>query len=68
MGFDNFNENQKLKMISKILTIKQILTDNFDVNDFSLINSMNLKQIGYKLRGNYIIKVIYMLIQLVMNF
>ncbi len=42
--------------VYSILTIKQILTDNFDVNDFSLINSMNLKQIGYKLRGNYIIK------------
>lgn len=27
MGFDNFNENQKLKMISKILTIKQIEED-----------------------------------------
>lgn len=27
MGLDNFNENQKLKMISKILTIKQIEED-----------------------------------------
>lgn len=42
--------------VYSIVTLKKILTDNFNVNDFRLINSMNLKQIGYKLRGNYIIK------------
>lgn len=29
----------------------------FDVNDFKLINNLNMSKLGYKLRGNYIRKV-----------
>jgi len=42
--------------VYSIITIKQMLTDYFDVNDFSLINTLNLKLLGFKLRGNYIMK------------
>lgn len=42
--------------IYSILTIKELLTDLFDVNDFKLINNLNMSKLGYKLRGNYIMK------------
>lgn len=42
--------------IYSINTIKQILTDIFDVNNFKLINNVNMKKLGYRLRGNYIMK------------
>lgn len=58
-----FTEEQELKMkeiltkdIYSIITIKQLLTDLFDVNDFRLINNINLTKLGYKVRGNYIMK------------
>lgn len=38
------------------ITIKQILTDKFNVNDFKLLNNMNFNKLGYKVRGNYIMK------------
>lgn len=38
------------------ITIKQLLTDKFNVNDFKLLNNMNFNQLGYKVRGNYIMK------------
>ncbi len=48
---------EKLKEdIYSIATMKKMLTDLFDVNDFRLLNSLNLSKLGYKLRGNYIIK------------
>lgn len=37
-------------------TIKQLLTDKFDVQNFKLLNSLNFRDLGYKLRGNYIMK------------
>lgn len=37
-------------------TIKKLLTDKFDVRNFKLLNSLNLNDLGYKLRGNYIMK------------
>lgn len=58
-----FDENQQQFMknylqedIYSISTLKMILNDEFDVNDFRLINSLNFKQLGYKVRGNYIMK------------
>ena len=42
--------------IYSIITIKELLTELFDVNDFKLINNLNMSKIGYKLRGNYIMK------------
>lgn len=49
--------NEKLiEDIYSIATIKKMLTDLFDVNDFKLLNSMNLSKLGYRLRGNYIMK------------
>ena len=42
--------------IYSIATIKRMLTDYFDVNDFKLLNSLNLSKLGYRLRGNYIMK------------
>lgn len=42
--------------IYSVTTIKELLTDLFDVNDFKLINNMNMSKLGYKLRGNYIMK------------
>ena len=37
-------------------TIKKLLTDEFDVEDFKLLNNLNFNILGYKLRGNYIMK------------
>lgn len=58
-----FNEEQFSIMkeqltedIYSITTIKRMLTDLFDVNDFKLLNSLNLSKLGYRLRGNYIMK------------
>lgn len=58
-----FNEEQFTIMkeqltedIYSITTIKRMLTDLFDVNDFKLLNSLNLSKLGYRLRGNYIMK------------
>lgn len=49
--------NEKLTDdIYSITTLKQMLTDLFDVEDFKLINNLNMLKIGYKLRGNYIMK------------
>ena len=49
--------NEKLtEDIYSIATIKRMLTDYFDVNDFKLLNSLNLSKLGYRLRGNYIMK------------
>lgn len=49
--------NEKLtEDIYSIITIKELLTDLFDVNDFKLINNLNMSKLGYKLRGNYIMK------------
>ena len=42
--------------IYSIATIKRMLTDYFDVDDFKLLNSLNLSKLGYRLRGNYIMK------------
>lgn len=42
--------------IYSTITIKQLLTDEFDVKDFKLLNNLNFSTLGYKLRGNYIMK------------
>lgn len=42
--------------IYSINTIKRMLTDYFDVDDFKLLNTLNLSKLGYRLRGNYIMK------------
>lgn len=42
------------KDIYSISTIKHLLVELFNVEDFQLINNINLKEIGYKTRGNYI--------------
>ena len=42
--------------IYSIKTLKKLLTDLFDVDDFRLINNINLSKMGYKVRGNYIMK------------
>lgn len=42
--------------VYSISTIKELLTKLFDVDDFKLINNLNMQKIGYKLRGNYIMK------------
>lgn len=42
--------------IYSILTIKEMLTELFDVDDFKLLNNLNFSKLGYKLRGNYIMK------------
>ena len=57
-------DDEQCKVMSKqltediysIATIKRMLTDFFDVDDFKLLNSLNLSKLGYKLRGNYIMK------------
>lgn len=58
-----FDDNQYKIMSEKltediysIATIKRMLTDYFDVDDFKLLNSLNLSKLGYRLRGNYIMK------------
>ncbi len=38
------------------ITIKKLLTEKFDVNDFKLLNNLNFDKLGYKVRGNYIMK------------
>ena len=49
--------NEKLtEDIYSIITLKELLTNLFDVNDFKLINNFNMSKLGYKLRGNYIMK------------
>ena len=49
--------NEKLtEDIYSVMTIKELLTELFDVNDFKLINNLNMSKLGYKLRGNYIMK------------
>lgn len=49
--------NEKLtEDIYSIITIKELLMNLFDVNDFKLINNLNMSKLGYKLRGNYIMK------------
>ena len=60
---DEFTEEQIIIMKEKLIddiysitTIKELLTELFDVNDFKLINNINMLKIGYKLRGNYIMK------------
>lgn len=42
--------------IYSVLTLKQYLNDLFNVDDFRLLNNLNMKKLGYKLRGNYIMK------------
>ena len=37
-------------------TIKEILVQKYDVNDFRLLNNMNFSKLNYKVRENYIIK------------
>ena len=60
---NEFNEEQLVTMKEKLTddiysigTIKKMLTDLYNVNDFKLLNSLNLSKLGYRLRGNYIIK------------
>mgnify|MGYP002559295388 CR=1 FL=1 len=38
------------------VTIKELMTREFGVNDFELLNNQNFNKLGYKVRGNYIIK------------
>lgn len=49
-------KEQLTEDIYSIATIKRMLTDFFDVDDFKLLNSLNLSKLGYRLRGNYIMK------------
>ena len=42
--------------IYSISTLKKLLLDLFALNDFKLINNLNMSKLGYKLRGNYIMK------------
>ena len=49
-------KNNLTEDIYSISTIKEMLTRLFNVNDFKLINNINMQKIGYKLRGNYIMK------------
>lgn len=42
--------------VYSISTIKELLTELFDVEDFRLLNNLNMQKVGYKLRGNYIMK------------
>lgn len=49
-------KNELTEDIYSIITIKELLTRLFDVNDFKLINNLNMSKLGYKLRGNYIMK------------
>lgn len=42
--------------IYSTITIKKLLTDEFDVRDFKLLNNLNFSTLGYKVRGNYIMK------------
>lgn len=39
-----------------ISTIKELITEEFNVNDFKLINKANMQRLGFKLRENYIIR------------
>ena len=58
-----FNEEQE-NIIKSLLvddlyyidTLKRILKEKLDVNNFDLINNMNLLKLGYRVRGNYILK------------
>ena len=58
-----FNEEQE-NIIKSLLvdelysidTIKRILKEKLDVNNFDLINNMNLLKLGYRVRENYILK------------
>ena len=59
----NFTKEQLIEIkkyltkdIYSINTIKKLLTDLFDIDDFSLINNNNMLNLGYRLKGNYIIK------------
>ncbi len=52
----NIMKERLTEDIYSIATIKRMLTDYFDVDDFKLLNSLNLNKLGYKLRGNYIMK------------
>lgn len=58
-----FTEDQYLLMkeylkedIYSNITIKKLLTEKFNVNDFKLLNNLNFDKLGYKVRGNYIMK------------
>ena len=42
--------------IYSITTIKLMLTRLFDLDNFNIINSLSFDKLGYKLRGNYIMK------------
>lgn len=42
--------------IYSIMTIKKMMTEIFNVNDFKLLNNLNFSKLGYKIRGNYIMK------------
>ena len=42
--------------IYSIMTIKKMMTELFNVNDFKLLNNLNFSKLGYKIRGNYIMK------------
>ena len=33
-----------------------MMTELFNVNDFKLLNNLNFSKLGYKIRGNYIMK------------
>ncbi len=48
--------NELIEDIYSIKTIKELLTRLFDINDFTLINNLNMAKLGYKLRGNYIMR------------
>lgn len=39
-----------------ISTIKELITEEFNVNDFRLINKANMQNLGFRLRENYIIR------------
>lgn len=58
--FDNeqfeFMKKYLKEDIYSTITIKKLLTDEFDVQDFKLLNSLNFSRLGYKIRGNYIMK------------
>ncbi|MBQ9853777.1 MAG: hypothetical protein IJO57_01955 [Bacilli bacterium] len=42
--------------VYSISTIKELFTELFDIEDFRLLNNLNMQKVGYKLRGNYIMK------------
>lgn len=51
-----FMKNYLKEDIYSTNTIKQLLTDEFDVKNFKLLNNLNFSMLGYKVRGNYIMK------------